>query len=101
MQEREFNTQGLTTRVSEVAKELRKSEAYPAIVGGVAGGIAGAMMAAIIAGRKASVRPQVDATIEASPRSRFNVSVKDMMQLMTVVAALAKQVQSWKKKQEE
>lgn len=100
-QQQQFDVQALMVRVTEVAKELRKSEAYPAIVGGVAGGIAGAMIAAIIAGRRLAPSRQVTATVEtASPKSGINLSLKDLMQLITVVASLAKQVQEWTKKEE-
>ncbi len=99
-EQKEFDARALMGRVNEVAKELRKSEAYPAIVGGLAGGIAGAMMAAIIAGSKSSPR-QVKATVEAEkPKSGLNMSLKDVMQLATVVASLAKQVQELRKKEE-
>ncbi len=99
-EQKEFDARAVMGRVNEVAKELRKSEAYPAIVGGLAGGIAGAMIAAIIAGRKSSPR-QVTATVEApSPKSGINMSLKDLMQLATVVTSLAKQVQEWTKKEE-
>ena len=99
--QQQFDVQALLVRVTEVAKELRKSEAYPAIAGAVAGGIAGALMAAIIAGRRSSVRSPVTAKAETvSPKSGLNVSAKDMMQLLTVVASLAKQVQEWRKKDE-
>ncbi len=101
MQEQKgFDAQALMGRVNEVAKELRKSEAYPAIVGGMAGGIAGAMIAAIIAGRKSSPR-RVTAAVETErPKSGFNMSLKDAMQLMTLVVSLAKQAQEWAKKEE-
>ena len=86
-------------RVGEVAKELRKSEAYPALIGGVAGGIAGALMAAIIAGRASSSRRAETASGEAKA-SRGGWALKDVVQLLTVVATLAKQVQGWLKEQE-
>ncbi len=98
-EQQQFDAQGLMVRVTEVAKELRKSEAYPAVVGGIAGGIAGAMIAAIIAGRKSSAR-EVTATVETEKKSGLNMSLKDLMQLATVVASLAKQVQEWTKKEE-
>ncbi len=99
-EQQQFDAQALMGRVGEVAKELRKSEAYPAIVGGVAGGIAGAMIAAIIAGRKSSPPRQVTAAEASSRKSGINLSLKDVMQLATLVASLAKQVQEWTKKEE-
>ena len=99
-EQKQFDARAVMGRVNEVAKELRKSEAYPAIVGGLAGGVAGAMMAAIIAGRKPSPR-QVKATVEKETKSGLNLSLKDVMQLATVVASLAKQVQELRKKDEQ
>ena len=99
-EQKQFDARAVMGRVNEVAKELRKSEAYPAIVGGLAGGIAGAMMAAIIAGRKPSPR-QVKAAVEKENKSGLNLSLKDVMQLATVVASLAKQVQELRKKEEQ
>jgi hypothetical protein len=98
MPEQQFDAQALLTRVTAVTKELRKSEAYPAIVGGVAGGIAGALIAALIAGRRSS--SQVTAPTEPAAKSGISLSLKDVMQLVTVVASLAKQVQDWTKKQD-
>jgi hypothetical protein len=92
----QFDAQALMTRVTEVAKALRKSEVYPALVGGVAGGIAGALIAALIAGRRPSPAPPPAAPAEtARTRLGINWSIKDVMQLVTVVAALAKQIQEW------
>ena len=100
MPEQQFDAQALMRRVTEVAKELRKSEAYPAIVGGVAGGVAGALIAAMIAGRRSASPSQVAAPIAAAAKSGIKLSLKDVMQLVTVVAALAKQVQDWTQKQD-
>ena len=100
MPEQQFDAQALMRRVTEVAKELRKSEAYPAIVGGVAGGVAGALIAAMIAGRRSASPSQVAAPMAAAAKSGIKLSLKDVMQLVTVVAALAKQVQDWTQKQD-
>ena len=96
--QQQFDSREMIRRAGEVAKELRKSEAYPALIGGVAGGIAGALMAAIIAGRAPSRRAET-ASSEVKA-SRGGWALKDVVQLLTVVATLAKQVQGWLKEQE-
>jgi len=94
-----FDAKALMTRVSLIAKELRKSEMYPAIIGGVAGGIAGALIAAIIAGGKSNRTAQPAApTATPSAKAGINLSMKDLMQLIPLVTALAKQVQGWAQK---
>ncbi|MBI4789899.1 MAG: hypothetical protein HY782_22940 [Chloroflexi bacterium] len=100
MQERQFDTEALISRATEMAKEIRKSDAYPALIGGIAGGIAGGLIAALIAGRIASSR-NGSAESAAEPKSKpaFRWDVKDMVQLATIVATLAKQVQKWYKDQ--
>jgi len=92
--EDQFDAQALMVRVNAVAKEIRKSEAYPALIGGIAGGIAGALMAALIAGR----RPAVQST-PTNDRGGRGWSLREVVQLITVVASLAKQVQAWSKEQ--
>ena len=88
----------LIARVGEVAKELRKSEAYPALIGGIAGGIAGALMAAIIAGHATSRR--ADSSSNEPKESRGGWKLRDLVQLLTITVTLAKQVQAWMKEQE-
>jgi hypothetical protein len=88
----------MMARVGEVAKEFRKSEAYPALVGGVAGGIAGALIAAIIAGRAAP--RSGESASNGTKASGGGWNIRDLVQLLTVVVTLAKQVQTWMKEQE-
>lgn len=101
MEQQQFDAQELMARVSTVAKELRKSEAYPAIIGGVAGGIAGAIMAVVIAGALSSKRQAAPAASEddAKKAGRPPMSLRDALQLLTVLASLAKQVQELSKEQ--
>jgi len=91
----QFNTQALMLHAQLVAQQIRRSEAYPALIGGIAGGIAGALMAALIAGRMAS-RRAADTPREKESR-HFDWSLREVAQLATVVAALAKQIQAWSK----
>lgn len=85
-------------RVGEVAREFRKSEAYPVVVAGIAGGIAGALMATIIAGRRPP--PQTSPVADGGGHGR-GWALRDVVQLLTVVATLARQVQAWLKEQEQ
>ncbi len=95
--EEPFDTQALMDRISELSAEIRKSDAYPAIVGGIAGGVAGALMAALIAGRFASRRLAADGSSNHSPakESRARWSPREMVELVTVVASLVRQARQW------
>lgn len=93
--ENQLDTQALVRRAQLVARELRKSELFPALLGGVAGGIAGALMAALVAGRLAAPRASATARENAAPK--FAWSLREVVQLATVVAALLKQIQAWTK----
>ena len=101
--EKQFDAQALTkvtsvmVRAGEVAQQIRKSDAYPALVGGIAGGIAGALMAALIAGRRPPPQPSPASTGEG--RGGGSWTVREVLQLLTVVAPIAKQVQAWYKEQ--
>ena len=99
MEERQMDAQELIARVSDVLAELKKSDAYPAVVGGIAGGLAGALMAVIIAGRSPS-RP-VEKTMAAQKESQGSgFSIRDLAQLLAVLAPLIKQAQAWLKEKE-
>jgi len=93
--EDQFDTQAMLVRAKLVAQQIRQSDAYPALIGGVAGGIAGALMAALIAGRMSARRPP-DAPHEKTAR-QFDWSLREVVQLATVGASLLKQIQAWSK----
>ncbi len=95
--QQQFDAPEMITRVGKVAKEIRKSEAYPVIVAAVAGGIAGALMATIIAGRRPSPKPSPVADEGGHGKGW---ALRDVVQLLTVGGTLARQVQAWLKKQE-
>ncbi|MBM3129074.1 MAG: hypothetical protein FJ009_10695 [Chloroflexi bacterium] len=95
--EEQFDAHALMTRAQLVAREIRKSDAFPALIGGIAGGIAGALMAALIAGRIASARESVAPREKVAPK--FDWSARELMQLATVIAPLVKQIQAWAKAQ--
>jgi hypothetical protein len=100
MQE-QFDPQAMMERAGILAQEIRKSEAYPALIGGVAGGVAGALMAVIIAGRMTSSRrAAVEETVKVSKADGGEGwSLREVVQLATVVASLAKQAQAWYQEQ--
>lgn len=95
--QQQFDSRELMARAGEVAKEIRKSDAYPALIGGIAGGVAGALIAAIVAGRVAS--HAADSSPSGAKETRGGWALKDAVQLLTVVATLARQVQAWMKEQ--
>ncbi len=96
--QQQLDSRELVERAGKVAKEIRKSEAFPALIGGIAGGIAGALIAAIIAGRRSAPQPS-SATDKAGQGKGW--ALRDVAQLLTVVATLARQVQAWMKEQEQ
>ena len=96
--QQQFDSRELMARAGEVAKEIRKRDAYPALIGGLAGGLAGALIAAIVAGRASS--RSTAAAPKAAEDGHGGWALRDLVQLLTVGATLAKQVQSWMKEQE-
>ncbi len=96
MEERQLDPQAMLNRAGEVMRYLRKSEAYPVVVGGIAGGIAGAVMAVLIAGRVASSsRAAVAEETASAEKKTQGWSLREVVQLATIGAALAKQAQEW------
>jgi hypothetical protein len=96
--QKQVDVQEIMTRAQVLARAVRQSEAYPAVVGGIAGGIAGALMAVFIAGRIAGrVTVSREQVSPAKEKSRFDLSVREAIQLVTIVASLVKQIQAWAK----
>lgn len=92
-----FDSELIVERAREIAEEIRRSDAYPAIVGGIAGGIAGALVAGMIASRFA---PQPDARPEPASGNRSHgarggMELRSAVELLTVVAGLVKQAREW------
>ena len=92
-----FDSDAIMERMTKLAREIRKSDLYPAVIGGIAGGIAGALIAAMITGRvvscangTASNAGSVDAKVKTK-----SWAARDVVELITVVAALAKQAKDW------
>ena len=78
---------------------VRRSEYFPAILGAVAGGLSGALMAGLIAGGK---RGSADSGRErestaGQPSLIFGLTARDLLQLVTVFASLARQMREWRK----
>ena len=101
MQEQPFDTEAVVERAGAIAHELRRSEAYPAIIGGLAGGLAGGIIALLIAGRAGGAGRSSGAsraevvTAGAVAQAAHGWSLRDLIQLITVVASLARQGQEW------
>ena len=96
MKER-LDTEMMVERAKEIAEEIRRSDAYPAIVGGIAGGIAGALVAALIASRLAShaESPPAPASENRAQSARAGFDLRQAVELLAVVAGLAKQAREW------
>lgn len=77
---------------------VRRSEYFPAVLGAVAGGLTGALMAGLIAGgmRGPSRAGVVRDGVAGASSAVFGLSAKDVIQLFTVVAALARQMREWR-----
>ncbi len=76
-------------------EKVRHSEYFPAILGAVAGGLTGAIMAGIIAGGRRTVEVKHE-TVPESSGIAFGLSARDLVQLGTVVASLARQIRDWR-----
>lgn len=92
--EQRFDAEMMIERAREVGREIRQSEAYPAIIGGIAGGIAGALMATMIASRYAP-RSELSPSPLPSPKGRGGLPARDMVALLGVAAGLVKQAREW------
>jgi len=88
-----FDAEMMIERTREIAQDIRKSEAFPAILGGIAGGIAGALMAALISSRFAA-RNEPPAASER-PAVRTGFEIRQAVELFAVVAGLIKQARKW------
>jgi hypothetical protein len=94
--EQKFDTEMMIKRARGLAKEIRQSEAYPAIIGGIAGGIAGALMAALIASRFSQSSPSASSANEDRRGNRdAGINLREIAQFLAVVAGLIKQAREW------
>ena len=77
---------------------VRHSEYFPAMLGAVAGGLTGALMAGLISnGRR---RAEAEEKTGAADRGIvLGFSAKDLLQLVTVVASLARQLRDWREQE--
>jgi prepilin signal peptidase PulO-like enzyme (type II secretory pathway) len=77
---------------------VRRSEYFPAIMGAVAGGLAGALIAGLIAGSRRSSGRSEHGRESAAARAGtlFGLTAREMVQLVAVVASLARQLRDWR-----
>jgi hypothetical protein len=99
--DKRFDTEAMMDRVGEIAQEIRQSDAYPAIIGGIAGGIAGALMAALIASRISSRPKAPNGSSSTARESRNSLPMRDLVQLLAVAAGLVKQAREWYHREKE
>jgi len=99
MNEPHVNPEEMLLRVNEVMKEIRKSELFPALLGGLAGGVAGALMATLIAGRATARRSDAPAATAHAAPAKPGFALQDLAQLAMVVVSLARQIQTFAKEQ--
>ncbi len=96
MEEQQLDPRAVLGRAGELVRYVRESEAYPLVVGGIAGGIAGALMAVLVAGRVASAsRKEVTEEAATAAKKSEGWSLREVVQLATIAATLAKQAQEW------
>jgi hypothetical protein len=86
------------TELRERYEIVRRSEYFPAILGAVAGGLAGALIAGLIAGgRRGSGRSDHERDgVDSRAGTWIGLSAKELIQLVTVVASLARQLREWR-----
>jgi hypothetical protein len=94
--QQQMDAREIMERVGEVAREFRRSNAYPVVVAGLAGGVAGALMATLIAGRRRSLQ---SSRVADEGAQKKGWALRDAIQLLTIVATLVRQVQAWMKEQ--
>lgn len=94
MQKR-LDAETIVARAKEIAQDIRKSEAYPAILGGIAGGIAGALIAALIASRVTPRAEPPPASEHRAASAHTGFDIRQAVELFTVVAGLVKQAREW------
>ncbi len=87
-------------QLEERFQVLRQSEFFPAIMGAVAGGLTGALMAGLIAGRRGPSEVVVEKSGPADKGVVLGFSAKDLLQLATIVAALARQLREFRDQQQ-
>ncbi len=79
---------------------LRKSEYFPAVLGAAAGGVTAALVASVISSRKGGVEVKyVDKSDHENGGRKTMVmgfTAGELMQLVTVIAQLARQLREWR-----
>ncbi len=75
--------------------QVRKSEYFPAILGALAGGLTGALMAGLISAGRGGGNHEAEQESSGKQGVILGFSAKDLLQLATVTAGLAKQLRDW------
>jgi len=76
---------------------VRHNEYFPAVLGAVAGGLTGALMAGLISNGRHRAEAAVEENANVQDQSLvLGFSAKDLLQLVTVVASLARQLREWR-----
>jgi hypothetical protein len=93
-----FDAQAFMSRLTVASEEFRKSRAFPAVTAALVGGLVGALIVGLLAGRRApqhkAETPVVEPKRESKLRSWLTSwSFRDVIELATLGASLAKQVQ--------
>ena len=99
MMQQSPNVSELTNQLQNQFKTIRKSEYFPALVGAVAGAAAAGVVAVLISSRGRTVKHVVVQEPEDGASSGITVlgfSLTEIMQLVTIVAQLARQLREWR-----
>ncbi len=93
------NASELTNQLQTRFETVRKSEYFPAILGAVAGAAVAGVVAAIISSRGKTVKHvvvQEPEDGESHGMTLLGFTLPEIMQLVTIVAQLARQLREWR-----
>ncbi len=93
------NVSQLTNQLQARFETVRKSEYFPAILGAVAGGAIAAIIALLISSRGKVVKHvvvQEPGEGEKQGTTVLGFTLPEIMQLVTIVAQLARQLREWR-----
>lgn len=99
MMQQSPNVSQLTNQLQSQFETVRKSEYFPAILGAVAGAAVAGVVAVVISSRGRTVKQVVVQEPEDGASSGISVlgfSLAEIMQLVTLVAQLARQLREWR-----
>ncbi len=93
------NVSELTNQLQTRFETVRKSEYFPAILGAVAGAAVAGVVAAIISSRGKTVKHVVVQETdegESHGNTVLGFTLPEIMQLVTIIAQLARQLREWR-----